>query len=316
MTKAALLPVLLLAACTSGPRQEAFVIPPGFPEPVYAFDRNPLTTEGIALGRRLFYDAALSKDGTVSCASCHEQAAGFSQPGQPVSIGIFHRKGRRNVPALQNLAWSSSFFLDGGVYDLDLVPIAPIRDDAEMGENLKHILEKLRQNPSYPGLFRKAYGSDEITGERFLKALSQFMLTLVSAESRYDQQRLSEEEKAGELLFRQKCSNCHAGPLFTDDSFRNIGLPPGEDPGRYRISEVEKDRNAFRVPGLRNIAVTAPYMHDGRFRTLEEVLTFYAESKVPGVIPLTKSEQKQIISFLHALTDEAFLQNPALSAPR
>ena len=319
MRRIAILLVLMAAAC--GPRKERFVTPQGFPQPVYAFDRNPLTREGIALGRHLFYDKTLSKDGTISCASCHVQSAGFAQPGQPVSVGIFHRKGNRNVPALQNLAWSTSFFLDGGVYDLDLVPIAPIRESAEMDENLKNILAKLRRQEDYPLLFQQAYGTVEITGERFLKALSQFMLTLVSADSRYDRKELSVEEKAGEKLFRQHCSTCHSGPLFTDGSFRNIGLPEGEDPGRYRISEVEKDRNAFRVPSLRNVAVTAPYMHDGRFATLEEVVGFYAGGGGQGAggrqkINMSEREQRQVVAFLRALTDHAFLRNPRFAPPR
>ncbi|MCA0234576.1 MAG: c-type cytochrome [Bacteroidetes bacterium] len=313
-----------------------FSVPATFPQPTYDLSKNPITNDGVALGKQLFFDSILSRDGSISCGECHNQSHAFTHHGHGFSHGIDNQEGTRNAPPLINLAWQDSFFWDGGVFDLDLFSIAPIENPLEMDEKIGNVLQKLRASKEYPKLFKKAYGSEEITTERFLKALSQFMLTLVSANSKYDQflagkAQLSTEESAGLQLFKDKgCAKCHSGALFTDHSFRSNGLLPEYtgDLGRYRITENEADKNKFKVPTLRNIEVTYPYMHDARFLNLEAVLRFYAEGvKETGSldpllkqngrlgIPMTADEQQKIIAFLKTLTDQEFLTNPRFAAP-
>jgi len=330
--------LLLTLGCTSpestGP-EILLKVPPNFPEPIYDLDKNPITEEGVELGKALFNDPILSRDLTISCAECHSQSSGFTHHGHDLSHGIDNRKGTRNSLPVQNLAWESDFFWDGGVGDLDFVPIVPIENPVEMDEKTAHVLEKLRKSPRYPALFKRAYGSEEITSAKFLKALSQFMLTLVSADSRYDKfvrnegGTLTLDEMAGLSLFKQKCASCHAGELFTDRSYRNNGLTiQGDDAGRYRITEQESDRYKFRVPSLRNVAVTGPYMHDGRFYTLEAVLDHYAAGVqgTPNLDPLltnngqrgialSTDEKRQVVAFLKTLTDDTFLKDKRFSTP-
>lgn len=317
-----------------------FQVPAHFPAPVYDLSKNPLTKEGILLGRTLFYDGLLSRDGTIACGECHRQDFAFTHHTHDVSHGIGDRMGTRNAPALQNLAWGSTFFHDGGVTDLDLLPLAPIENPVEMDEKIGNVLEKLRKSPKYPALFKAAYGraangSEEITTPKFLKALSQFMVTLVSANSRYDRYRRGEvqldaDEVAGLTVFKAKCATCHAGELFTDGSFRNNGIGPGVfgDLGRERVTEQYADRYKFQVPSLRNVSVSRPYMHDGRLPTLDAVLDHYARGvqdsptldpllKQGGRlgIPLTNAERKQLLAFLNTLNDSKFLTNPAFAEP-
>ena len=309
-----------------------FTVPKNFPAPAYALDRNRITSAGVELGRTLFFDPKLSRDKSISCAECHSQPNAFTHHGHDVSHGIDNRVGTRNSLPIQNLAWSTSFFWDGGVLDLDLVPVAPIENPLEMDETLYNVLEKLRKDSTYPKKFKAAFGTEEVTTARFLQALSQYMLTLVSANSRYDKYvrneggTLSADELAGKQLFVQKgCVNCHAGELFTDNKFRNNGLSLafGTDLGRGRITEAPQDNYTFKVPSLRNVGVSYPYMHDGRFRTLEAVLDHYAEgvTETPNLdpllkqngrlgIPMTAGEKASIIAFLKTLTDEEFLKNP------
>lgn len=245
-----------------------------------------------------------------------------------MSHGIDDLLGFRNAPALQNLAWRNSFFWDGGVHDLDLLPLSPIENPVEMDELPSNVLTKLRADERYPPLFEAAFGTAEINSSRFLQALSQFMNSMVSANSKYDRyvlgkEQLTADEQAGLQLVEQKCTPCHEGFLFTDQSFRNNGLSIFflTDKGRETITLNEADRYKFSVPSLRNIALTAPYMHDGRFWKLEQVLEHYNSgvkdnetldpqlriSDTERGIPLTTAEQGQIISFLHTLTDEEFL---------
>lgn len=347
-----------MAACTKATETPApvaepkplFAIPQNFPQPVYALDKNPITQDGFLLGKTLFYDGILSRDGSISCGECHRQDFGFTHHLHDLSHGIDNQIGLRNAPPLHNLAWGKSFMWDGGVFDLDLFSVAPIENPVEMDEKMGNVLEKLRKSPTYPALFKKAFGTEEITTERFLKSLSQFMLTLVSANSRYDKYirkegvMLTATELAGLELFKQKCASCHAGELFTDDSFRNNGLPIFReryqpvtkvvdgvtktvmelvvDDGRMRITELLSDKNKFKVPSLRNIEHTQPYMHDGRFATLTEVLNHYAGGvadtqnldpllKQNGRlgIALTDTEKTQIIAFLRSLTDTEYLSD-------
>lgn len=308
--------------------------PANFPDPVYNFAKNPMTVQGVELGRMLFYDDALSVDGTVSCGFCHQQESAFAHTDHALSHGINDKIGTRNNLSLQNLAFYKSFFWDGGVSDLDLVPIAPIENPVEMGHNLGVLLTNLRKSPKYPALFKNVYGTDSINTERFLKSLSQFMLTMVSANSRYDRYvrkeaggELSQDEMAGLTLFKQKCATCHADELFTDQTFRNNGLSraTNKDEGRSLVTLRPEDKYLFKVPSLRNVDRSPPYMHDGRFQTLEQVLNHYATGvqNVPELdpalrsgsnpgIPLTDPEKKQLVAFLRTLTDFDYVNDRRL----
>lgn len=311
-----------------------FRTPANFPAPVYHFTSNQVTQAKFELGRKLFYEPRLSRDNTVSCGSCHIQSSGFTQHGHDVSHGIDDRLGSRNSPAIVNLAWSKTFFWDGGVFDLDLQPLVPITNPVEMDETMSNVLNKLRVHPDYPGLFKNAFGTEEINTERMMKALSQFMVMLVSADSKYDKVMRKEgavftsEEQAGYTIFKQQCSSCHTEPLFTDDSFRNNGIRIGNnnDEGRYKVTLNEADKYKFKVPSLRNLSYTAPYMHDGRFITLEAVLDHYTGQvqNTPNLdvqlkrgaslgIPLTAKERGQLLAFLGTLDDKEFITDKRFS---
>lgn len=308
-----------------------FKKPAHFPEPVYNIPGNPVTREGFELGRKLFYEPRLSRNNTISCGSCHIQSSAFTQHGHDVSHGIDDRLGRRNSPPIMNLAWMPVFMWDGGVFDLDLQPIAPITAHEEMDESVANVMAKLQEHSVYPALFKKAFGTGEITTTHFMKALSQFMIMCVSAESKYDSvmQRIggvafTPAEEAGYRLVQQKCGGCHKEPLFTDHSFRNNGIGTGanNDQGRYEVTLNEADRYKFKVPGLRNLAFTAPYMHDGRFLRLDAVLDQYSDhvQQTPNLdpllqngIPLSATEKQQVLAFLNTLNDRNFINNKLLS---
>jgi cytochrome c peroxidase len=314
-----------------------FQKPSNFPVPLYRFNTNPVTEDGFELGRKLFYDPLLSANGTISCGSCHIQTSAFTHHGHTVSHGIFDRQGTRNSPPIMNLAWNNSFMWDGGIADLDLQSVAPITNQLEMDETMPNVLNKLRSSAQYPALFKKAYGTEEITTAAFLKALSQFMAMCVSSNSRYDSimrnegnKKFTADEREGELLVKQKCGGCHREPLFTDNSFRNngLGISMVNDEGRYLITQHAGDRYKFKVPSLRNLAYTAPYMHDGRFLTLDAVLDHYTsqvqstpnldallnQGSTPG-IAMTATEKAKIISFLSTLNDRSFLFDKRFSEP-
>ncbi|MXV49761.1 cytochrome-c peroxidase [Pedobacter sp. HMF7647] len=311
-----------------------FQQPANFPEPVYKLSNNPVNEAGFLLGRTLFYEPRLSRDNTISCGSCHIQSSGFTQHGHDVSHGIDDKLGSRNSPPIMNLAWNKTFFWDGGVFDLDLQPINPITNPVEMDEKMESVISKLKQLPKYNELFKKAFGTEEINGIRIFKALSQFMVMCVSANSKYDKVTRNEgesftaEEQAGYTIFKSRCSSCHAEPLFTDGSFRNngIGAGPNNDEGRYAVTLNPDDRYKFKVPSLRNLSYTAPYMHDGRFLTINAVLDHYAnEVKVsptldpllntgnkPGVA-LSDDDKIKLLSFLKTLDDPDFVSRKDLS---
>lgn len=308
-----------------------FSRPQHFPAPTYHFNTNAITRAKFELGRQLFYEPRLSRDNTVSCGTCHIQSAGFTHHGHDVSHGIDDRLGSRNAPPIMNLAWGRSFFWDGGVFDLDLQPIVPITNPVEMDETMNNVLKKLSSHPQYPGIFKEAFGTEEINTERVLKALSQFMVMLVSANARYDSVMRGQgpvftaQEANGYGLFKTNCGSCHQEPLFTDESFRDngIGAGPNNDQGRHLVTLADADKQTFKVPSLRNISYTAPYMHDGRFTTIEAVLEHYAKQvkRTPNLdpllqqhgtpgIPLTAEEQADIIAFLKTLNDHQFITNP------
>jgi cytochrome c peroxidase len=337
-----LLLVVFVYACKKGndiQEQAAvflgFQVPNNFPRPVYNLANNPVTKEGFELGRMLFYEARLSRNNTISCGSCHIQSSAFTQHGHDVSHGIDDRLGTRNSPPIMNLAWNQAFMWGGGIYDLDLQPIAPITAHEEMDENLENVLNKLKTLDSYKSKFNAAFGSPEINTSRFMKALSQFMVMCISSNSKYDKVMRNEsnvnftaEEQAGYQLFKDKCGNCHTEPLFTDGKFRNNGLAPSavNDLGLYTATLQENDKYKFKVPSLRNLKYTAPYMHDGRFLTLDAVFQHYRTEVQPMAtldpllskadnrgITLSNDDKSKLVAFLNTLNDEEFIHNKLLA---
>lgn len=309
-----------------------FPQPKGWPQPRYNFKANPLTREGIDLGRRLFYDGRLSKDGNFPCASCHQQFAAFTTYDHNLSHGFNNSLTNRNAPGLFNLAWQREFMQDGGVNHLDVQPLAPLTAVNEMAEEIDSVLGKLRADKTYQTRFAAAFGDTAITTQRMTKALSQFMLTMVSANSKYDKVMRGEAsfnlpENLGYGIFQQKCITCHPPPLFTDFSYRNIGMgddPFNSDKGRMKITGRSEDSLKFRVPTLRNVMVTAPYGHDGRFFSLIEVLEHYrkrvkvmpsTDSLMRKGIPLSNFEIGQLTAFLYTLTDSAFIADQRFALP-
>ena len=291
-----------------------------------------MSEDKIQLGRALFYDPILSRNNMISCASCHSQFSAFTHVDHALSHGIEDKIGFRNSPALMNLAWQASFMRDGSINHLDMQALAPISNPDEMDENITHVVFKLQASKLYPKLFYKAFGDSVITGEHTLKAISQFLLSLVSSNSKYDsvmrkQSVFTSQENNGYILFKKNCSSCHTEPLFTNDDFRNNGMPVDttlNDFGRYRVTRNPSDSLKFKVPTLRNIEFSYPYMHDGRFSNLEDVLEFKVngiqdsptlDPYLKKVIKLSSKEQKAIISFLNTLTDFNFIGNPLFSEP-
>lgn len=332
------LAILLLIGCRKEEQgyqnlPVAFNRPSNFPEPTYDFKNNPLTEKGIELGKRLFYDGDLSSDGTVSCGFCHEQDFAFTHHRHQFSHGVEGRTGTRNTQPIQNMAFQKFFAWDGGTAHLDMFPIIPITNEKEMDETVSNVVQKLKKKKGYSAMYQAAFENGEISAENTFKALSQFMVIMISSNSKYDKYvrnekggDFTEKEKAGLATFKQKCASCHKTDLFTDDSFRNNGLPINpaiNDKGRAKTAFDEKEKYKFKVPSLRNIQVTGPYMHDGRFFTLQAVLDFYDEgvTETENLDPLLKhsdgtlgiklsAEEKQnIIIFLKTLTDYEFLED-------
>ena len=307
-------------------------IPSNFPQIQYDLSANPPTEKGFELGKKLFYDGRLSSNGFISCGFCHEQRFAFTHHGHQFSHGIDDLEGTRNAPAVQNMAFQKEFAWDGATSHLDLFPIIPITNEVEMGETVSNVVSKLREDDEYQKLFAEAFDEGEVNNEYFFKALSQFMVMMVSSNSTYDKYVRGEEggeftetEEYGYELFQQKCASCHTSDLFTDDAFRNNGLPPYpgiNDIGRAEVTGSTADNYKFKVPSLRNVAITAPYMHDGRFGSLASVLNFYdtgvqdSETLDPILkqnnrlgIDLSEEEKQALIAFLNTLTDETFLND-------
>lgn len=304
-----------------------FFAPKKWPKPVYNFTNNSLDKTKIKLGRILFYDPILSKNNTISCANCHSPYNAFTHVDHALSHGIGDSIGIRNSPALMNLAWHKSFMWDGAVNHLDMQALSPISHLDEMGETIENVVLKLQQSNGYKRLFYKAYGDSLATGERVLKSISQFMLTLVSSNSKYDsvinmKASFSIQEKKGYTIFLKNCSSCHTEPLFTNLNFENNGLSLDKDLkdyGRIKVTQSAKDSLKFKVPTLRNIEFTYPYMHDGRFKTIGEVLNHYTDGIIhyktlsqllQKKIKLNADEKVDLTTFLLTLTDKSFLFNP------
>jgi cytochrome c peroxidase len=333
-----------LAAANQNPPLQGKTLYPisvGAHLPTVSFPKdNPPTVPGVALGKALFHDTRLSKDQTLACASCHHQQFAFADPGKAFSAGVNGSLGGRNAMPIFNLAWGTEFFWDGRAKGLRHQALMPIQDAHEMAETLPEVVRKLKLDASVTAMFADAFGSKEVTAEKIGLALEQFMLTLISQDSKFDkvmsgQGKFSEEEKRGfELfltehdplrgLFGADCFHCHGGPLFTNNHFMNIGLPSqGKmDSGRAKVTGDAADHNKFRTPSLRNIALTGPYMHDGRFETLEQVIDHYdhgversatldpnlAKHPAEG-LKLKPEDKAALVAFLKTLTDPAFTKH-------
>ncbi len=291
--------------------------------------REDLTRE--ELGRLLFEDKLLSADRSISCASCHISAFAFGDTSA-VSLGVGGQKGTRNTPPITNMSFRSSFFWDGRAATLEEQVLRPIENPVEMALPLSEAVSRLRADARYVGYFQVLYGRSPDT-TALANALAAFIRTLETADTpfdrwmRGDQQAMSAAAVRGRAIFMKKgkCFDCHFGPDFTGDEFRNIGLFDGKDlsdPGRFAITKDSADLGRFKVPGLRNVAVTAPYMHHGAFRTLREVIDYYdtPDRFVPNSIGrdallarplgLTEAEKDDLEAFLHALTDDRFTRKP------
>ena len=331
--------IALVSACgknestPAGPTLLTLNTPAGFPVPNDIFRDNPLTKEGVELGRVLFYDGRLAKDGLISCGSCHQPFAAFATFDHDFSHGIDNQFTTRNAPGLFNLAWHRELHWDGGINHLEVQPLAPITATNEMGEDLSNILKKLNADAKYREMFRAAFGDPEATSQRMLKALSQFMGIIVSADSKYDRVKagkavFTQAEASGYAVFKVKCGSCHQEPLFTDLTYRNAGLalnPFLKDIGRQRITGLASDSLKFKVPSLRNVALTGPYGHDGRFYSLGAVIDHYRSGPKAGPtvdpalrqgLSISNNEKADLIQFLSTLTDTTFIKDPRFIEPR
>ena len=327
----------LIGACrkeqkTTGLQLIQQEIPEGFPQPNYRFNDNPLSKEGFELGRRLFYDGRLSIDNLHPCSSCHEQKAGFGTFEHDRSHGVFDSHTLRNAPVLFNLAWSPYLHWDGEFTRLTDAAAQPINGHIEMGESYAGVINKIKDDPYYKEQFKTVFGSPFIRPEFILKALAQFTGYMVSANSKYDRYKkgtatFTAQEENGYQLYKAKCATCHPEPLFTDYSFRNIGLPVDgflKDYGRMRITGKKEDSLKFKVPTLRNTYISSNYMHDGRFGTLLQCINHYRtgiqqsatlDPLLVNGITLTNAEVNDLFVFLRALTDSSFLQDPRFARP-
>jgi len=323
-------------ASDPGPTPYVLAIPLGLPA-MQIPASNPLTVEGIALGRKLFYDPILSGNNTQSCGGCHRQEFAFSDSLLVFSIGIDHVPGVRNGMPLFNLGYQKKFFWDGGAADLESQVIGPIQNPVEMHETLPNALSELKAHPDYPALFKKAFGTNEITIPLVMKPLAQFERTMVSGNTKFDQFRngtvtLTPQEMHGMQVYQDPnkgdCVHCHSmGSTFSDFEFRNTGLDSiYKDAGRYLITLLPSDSGKFKTPSLRNITLTAPYMHDGRFTTLQQCLDhyntgFHYSANLDGSLVhlpkgrMSAQDMQDVIVFLNTLTDVSFTQNPDFKKP-
>jgi cytochrome c peroxidase len=306
--------------------------PPYFPSTEYDFTKNPLDSFKIETGRYLFYDPVLSSNNTVSCASCHSPYNAFSHTDHDVSHGINDQIGTRNAPALFNLAWQKAFMWDGAINHLDMQALAPINHPKEMDETILSVVNKLNASVFYKTLFYRAYGDSNITGERVLKVLAQFQLTLISAGSKYDEVKQGKslftgQEQNGYTLFLKHCNSCHTEPMFTNYTYENNGLPVDttlNDFGRGAVTKKGEDSLLFKIPSLRNLSYSYPYMHDGRFKKLQQVINHYVNGidfnktlsiQLKRPIILSANEKVDLIAFLITLNDREFVFNPKHQYP-
>lgn len=347
--------LIFLAACQKEKENEQtpfnpepYVLDHGLLPPLMNPSDNPLTVEGVKLGRMLFYERKLSGDGTQSCGDCHRQEHAFTDTAQ-FSVGIAGLHGRRNSMGVFNMLWNfNGFFWDGRAQLLRHQALLPIQDPLEMNETLDRAIAKLEEIEAYQEQFRKAFGSPNINEEKISLALEQFMNSLVSSNSKYDKYlagelTLNPEEERGRKLFFTEynaffpdesgadCAHCHGGLNFSNNQYMNNGLDLGpdiKDEGRKEVTGLPGDRGKFKVTSLRNIGLTAPYMHDGRFRTLEEVIDHYDHGlkDSPSLNPalrstmgtglrLTEQQKSDLKAFLLTLTDYEFISDPRFQNP-
>ena len=340
--------ILLVVSCKKDPGEGApppeqwdptpyeLAKPQGFPDMVIP-DDNPMTEEGVKLGRMLFYDPILSADDTQSCASCHNQAFAFTDNGERFSIGIDGIAGTRNSMPVINGGWMPELFWDGRKTSLEEQALEPVTNPIEMHETWPRAIQKLKIHPDYPDLFFGAFGTRDIDSTHVAKAIAQFERTLISSDSKWDRYLRGEvqlslaETRGFEIFFTEKgdCFHCHSTILFTDNLYHNNGLDAVfSDNGLYDVTGNPNDRGRFKTPTLRNLEFTTPYMHDGRFATLEEVIDFYSHGVTfsptidplmkqveQGGIQLTQEEKESLLAFLKTLTDTAFVNNPEFSNP-
>ena len=306
----------------------SLAIPTNFPPLNPLIETAYPTQYGVALGDKLFHDVRLSRDNSISCATCHIRGQAYGDRN-PRAVGVAGRIGLRNTPPIQNMAFLTQYMWDGAVVDLKEQPVTPIVTHEEMDSSLLEVIKKLKDDAYYKEAFAKAYGDSCITSERVLGSIAQFMYTLISANSKYDHvtrdhtATFTPLEQQGYTLFEAKCASCHKGTLFTDESFRNMGFPEHpdtvEESGRGRVTGSEDDLYRFRVPSLRNVAYTAPYGSFGQFATLKEVLDYFDRGvrDYPnldpilkdngGRIPLTEQEKEALIAFMKTLSDPKFI---------
>lgn len=306
-------------------------LPAHFPATDF-YQRNPISKEGFELGRRLFYDRRFSVDGSISCGSCHQQIAAFGTYDHDLSHGVNGAHGIRNAMSLFNLAWQTSYGWDGKYASLDEVYAAHITSPIEFGETISNIINKLKSDGQYAQQFKAAYGSSYISQPRIFNALTQFVSAFISSATKYDSVKqnlksFTASEQAGYTVFLSKCNNCHAEPLFTDFSYRNNGLPLNifNDKGRMTVTGSKTDSLKFRVPSLRNIFKSYPFLHDGRFIGFEQIFEHYnsgvqqsasLDPLLSNGIPLTTPERTALVDFFRTLTDSNLTTNSSFSAPQ
>jgi len=323
--------LILLGACSEGDGPYSFPKTPvgEVPQP----DHNPSTVQGVALGEKLFFDPLLSKNVQISCASCHVPRKAFSDGVALSHIGVSNEQILRHSPALFNLAWMEGTFWDGGAKNLESQVFGPLLHPDEMAADPKVLIARLSNHPVYPNLFKKVWGSDSITTVLIARSLAQYERTLLSFNSKYDKWKAGETqldsiELRGYGLYKENCSSCHTEGLFTDNRYHNNGLDPDSVilmrdheqlyMGRYRISLDTSDIGRYKTPSLRNLGFTAPYMHDGRIKELNDVLKHYSsgidssmtlDKQIPySGFDLNQDEKNQLLRFLHTLNDTAFTQ--------
>lgn len=338
--------IYLTGPVETGPYQ--FVYPANFGNRITIPADNPTSKQGVYLGRMLFYEKRLSANNSISCGSCHQQAKAFTD-GKPFSEGVDQVPTPRNAMSLANLLWARKFFWDGRAMGLEAQAVIPMNNPHELGQSPEVSAKKLGDDATYQSLFKLVYGDDAITGSRIAKAISQFERTLISCNSKYDQYlrndyQPTQQELKGMALFMTgpnpakgirgaNCAHCHGGPKTYMELFHNNGLDSiPKDAGIETLTGLASDRGRFKVPTLRNIALTAPYMHDGRFKTLAEVVDHYSghiiasaslstvfrgESNEPNgkTLKLNEEEKKDIIAFLNMLTDQTFITDPRFADP-
>ena len=328
--------LLLIVSCNSDDNEYVVIdnpelildYPNYFPSLNKAYYSNQPTKYGVELGEKLFHDVRLSTDNTISCASCHIKEFAFAD-NHAQAIGIKNRVGMRNTPSIQNLAFINQYNWDGNKFTLESQSLVPIITHEEMNSSILEVIQKIKGDEEYKALFKKAFGDENIMGERIYKSIAQYEYTLISANSKYDRvlqntgEVFTAPEGRGYTIFQQKCASCHSTALFTDQSFRNIGFPINPNPdeaGRARVTGEEADLLKFRVPSLRNVEYTAPYGSFGQFATLRDVLDYLDKGVIDSKnldpilkqnknrIPLTELEKEDLISFMKTLSDPSFIE--------